>query len=178
MFAKEKMLRIAAKVIAYFFSPKNMHEMYLFFLESAKRSSVIFDTRVIFAVNVVVLQAVDNAFSRVWCRRSLCASAFYKKGPSERREKRRLYVIVNWKESLSKRWDFTRSILRSIWPNRMPSRYAWRQHHRGCPGRRFGCPAPSVGMRTHQWLTVCPIVSTYRYTHGNLSQELVAIVIN
>lgn len=24
----------------------------------------------------------------------------------------------------------------------------------------------------------CPIVSTYRYTHGNLSQELVAIVIN
>lgn len=31
---------------------------------------------------------------------------------------------------------------------------ARRQHHRGCPGRRFGCPAPSVGVRTHARLTV------------------------
>lgn len=94
MFAKENMLRIAAKFIAYFFSPKNMHEMYLFFLQSAERSSVIFDTRVIFAVNVVVLQAVDNAFSRVWCRRSLCASAFYKKGPA-RGAKRGAYTSLS-----------------------------------------------------------------------------------
>lgn len=161
-------------MFAYFFSPKNT--MHLFSYKARNVSSVVFDIAyLIVTVNRVVFP------SCLW--RLLVADLFAPPRFTKRvqREARKEALIrhrpLKW-ESLSKRRDLTRSISRSIRPNRVPSRYTWRQHHRGCPGRRFGCPAPSMGMRTHQWLTVCPIVSTYRYTHGNLSQELVAIVIN
>lgn len=151
------------------FSSKNIHEMYIFFYKAFCQSYLIHAS----SVNVFS----ELSFCPVWSPISLRLRVL-QKGSSERREKRRLSVIVHSKENLFKRRDLTRSILRSILSSRVLSRDAWRQHHRSCPGRRFGCPAPSMGMRTHQWLTVCPIVSTYRYTHGNLSQELVAIVIN
>lgn len=66
------------------------------------------------------------------------------KGPGERRKERRL--VRRPKGGIP---DFVRRSC-SI-AGRTDAR---RQHHRGCPGRRFGYPAPSVGMRTHARLTV------------------------
>lgn len=170
MFVNENMLRIAAKFIAYFFS-KNMS--HFFSCKTRNVPSVILDT-----ITRVI-------FPSTYCFPScLIADLFAPPRFTKRvqREARKEALIrhrpLKWECFQAMRLhsiDLTFDLAESIC---VPSRYAWRQHHRGCPGRRFGCPVPSVGMRTHQWLTVCPIVSTYRYTHGNLSQELVAIVIN
>lgn len=109
------------------------------------------------------------------------------KGPGERREKKRLLVLIChpplppslslflYRLSEISLLDYTVRCRSSPIVYRTDAR---RQHHRGCPGRRFGYTVSSVGVRDPREVHSAPIVSTYRYTHGNLSQELVTIVIN
>lgn len=73
---------VTAKFIVHFFSPKNMHGMYPFFFKTRFVSHIRYDYARHLCCQRVVFQAVNNVISRVWCRRSLCASAFYKKGPA------------------------------------------------------------------------------------------------